>query len=298
MGRDQFTQIEGINAEAQQALYDAGYYRFSELGNADQSQLQSILSKANVEVNPADTGNWIRLATVAGGSELVKTTANAQTDKTTFTRTTTAKSASDSQTSGDDLTQLQGVGAASATLLNKSGISTFEQLVQAGSDRLSKIFENYGGAKFNAVDTSQWIPQAEFAMNNDWNGLTQWLTKNRIEIESTELQSGIQGRLDDLTQIKGIGPATQDHLRELGICTIEDIAKMSVKELSSLFSSTDGRFQLLEQETWPQQAQGLLKQYQSEFAAEKSLLSEIKSLSNDCVLPAESTSNVKSTERV
>ena len=56
---------------------------------------------------------------------------------------------------------------------------------------------------------------------------------------------------------------------------------MTGEELQSLFSSTEGRFQLLKQETWPGQARSILAQRGNVACTEteKGILDEIQSIS-------------------
>ena len=60
-GRDDLTRIEGITEEAQQALYSSGYYRFSDLQNANKKQLKRVLADSNLKFTAAQTKSWICL---------------------------------------------------------------------------------------------------------------------------------------------------------------------------------------------------------------------------------------------
>ena len=71
----------------------------------------------------------------------------------------------------------------------------------------------------------------------------------------------------------------QKHLRENGVNTFEEIANMSVEELKALFSS-NSRFQMLKQETWPSQARDFFTSDQKgDCDSEQNILDEIRSLS-------------------
>ena len=67
-------------------------------------------------------------------------------------------------------------------------------------------------------------------------------------------------------------------MRKQGVNTFEDIANMTVEELNSLFSS-DSRFQMLKQDTWPDQARTFFNEQQdASCVAEENILDEIQSL--------------------
>ena len=289
--RDDLTQLEGIDSKTQQALYNAGYYRFSDFANADEKQLKNALAKSNLNVSTSDTWGWIRLASIAQeqqgsnreyGSSRGNNSKRSKNNRTVKRQSWTTEEINNAA-ANDDLTRISGVDAASAKLLKNSGIRTFRQLYKAGPERIAQIFENAGN-KFKMIDTSQWAPQAKYAMNNDWNGLTQWLEANgNSQSEATNNTRTSQRRTttggqDDLTRIKGIGPAAQKHMRKQGVNTFEDIANMAVEELKSLFSS-DSRFQMLKQDTWPDQARTFFNEQQdASCVAEENILDEIQSL--------------------
>ena len=289
--RDDLTQLEGIDSKTQQALYNAGYYRFSDFANADEKQLKNALAKSNLNVSTSDTWGWIRLASIAQeqqgsnreyGSSRGNNSKRSKNNRSVKRQSWTTEEINNAA-ANDDLTRISGVDTASAKLLKNSGIRTFRQLYKAGPERIAQIFENAGN-KFKMIDTSQWAPQAKYAMNNDWNGLTQWLEANgNSQSEATNNTRTSQRRTttggqDDLTRIKGIGPAAQKHMRKQGVNTFEDIANMAVEELKSLFSS-DSRFQMLKQDTWPEQARTFFNEQQdASCVAEENILDEIQSL--------------------
>ena len=290
--RDDLTQLEGIDSKTQQALYNAGYYRFSDFANADEKQLKNALAKSNLNVSTSDTWGWIRLASIAQeqqgsnreyGSSRGNNSKRSKNNRSVKRQSWTTEEINNAA-ANDDLTRISGVDTASAKLLKNSGIRTFRQLYKAGPERIAQIFANAGGNKFKQLVTSQWAPQAEYAMCNDWNGLTQWLKANgNRQSEATNNTRTSQRRTttggqDDLTRIKGIGPAAQKHMRKQGVNTFEDIANMAVEELKSLFSS-DSRFQMLKQDTWPEQARTFFNEQQdASCVAEENILDEIQSL--------------------
>jgi len=73
----------------------------------------------------------------------------------------------------DDLTKLNGIGAVFQTVLNDAGINTYAQLAVASIERLEAIFDEADRSRPNRLET--WSAQAEFAANDDWEGLRQYL---------------------------------------------------------------------------------------------------------------------------
>ena len=73
----------------------------------------------------------------------------------------------------DDLTKLNGVGAVFQTVLNDAGINTYAQLAVTSIERLETIFDEADRSRPNRLET--WSTQAEFAANDDWDGLRQYL---------------------------------------------------------------------------------------------------------------------------
>jgi predicted flap endonuclease-1-like 5' DNA nuclease len=62
---------------------------------------------------------------------------------------------------------------------------------------------------------------------------------------------------DDLTQIKGIGPAIERLLNENNIFSFEKLSTMKIKDLEDILSQKN--FRLADPTTWPEQANLLIK---------------------------------------
>ena len=64
---------------------------------------------------------------------------------------------------------------------------------------------------------------------------------------------------DDLTSISGVGAATQRYLNKKGIFSFAQVAAMKDDQLKEIFVDGGNRFQLLNTETWAQQAKEILE---------------------------------------
>ena len=303
---DTFTQIKGIDRDTQQALYNAGYTRFGDLQTASAADLQRVFSGTGREFKSSDFENWSRQATLVSGEQKASTGA-AQAKTKVKTQATANVSispkASDSTNNVDDLTKIRGIGPATAKLLQKSGITSFRDLSEAGTGRLQELLSN-AGSRFKMIDPSQWTEQSLYALKGDWNGLATWQAANAnvSTREETDLtakatsqstarsntavgsqSSSKSGRPDDLTRIHGIGPATQRVLRANGINRFEQLAEMNSAQVESLFEEFPSRFQLLDTSTWAAQAQALVTRCADQMPGlelESGMLDEIDSISN------------------
>ncbi len=70
---DDLTTIEGIGPKISQLLQDAGYHTYSQLAEADMSQIDRLLTEANLRLaNPATWGEQARLAAAGDWAALEK----------------------------------------------------------------------------------------------------------------------------------------------------------------------------------------------------------------------------------
>ena len=190
---------------------------------------------------------------------------------------------SDNESGREDLTRIHGIGAAAANLLRESGINSFRKIYEAGPESLRQLFAD-AGAKFKLVNPATWSQQAQFAMNGDWDGLTRWQTQNSELVAGSETRDQSKQfdfstvEPDDLTKIRGIGPASQKILFKNGIFRFEQIAGMTGEQLEEIFEEYRERFQLLNPNAWPKQAKAAIKKRSGNLQIEDSLLNEIESL--------------------
>jgi predicted flap endonuclease-1-like 5' DNA nuclease len=68
----------------------------------------------------------------------------------------------------DDLKLIEGIGPKVASLLNEAGITSFQQLVEAGAEKLESILD---GAGLQMIDAGTWPEQAALAAAGDWEAL-------------------------------------------------------------------------------------------------------------------------------
>jgi predicted flap endonuclease-1-like 5' DNA nuclease len=70
----------------------------------------------------------------------------------------------------DDLKKIEGIGPKVASLLNEAGITTFQQMVDAGAEKLESILD---AASLQMIDADTWPEQAKLAAAGDWEALAK-----------------------------------------------------------------------------------------------------------------------------
>lgn len=68
----------------------------------------------------------------------------------------------------DDLKKIEGVGPKVASLLNQAGIMTFQQVVDAGAEKIEAILDE---ASLQMINADTWPEQAKLAAAGDWKAL-------------------------------------------------------------------------------------------------------------------------------
>ena len=279
-GRDDFTRIEGVTEEAQRALYSSGFYRYGDLQKVNKKQLKRFFANRNLNVTDAQAKSWI----VQARSLVSQWESNEQSvQQSQFNTGDSDARRSEEQASRnlssqrDDLTKIRGIGKVTAELLSRSGITSYRDLYEAGPQRLRQLLAQ-AGPKFKLMDPSSWSQQASFAMNADWDGLKGWQSES-ADASSTQVSHDYSSMApDDLTAIRGIGPATQKILREKGIHRFEQIATMKSEQFEELFAEYQEKFNLLDPSTWAEQAQAMLGDRTGDNEQENELMNEIQSI--------------------
>lgn len=75
-----------------------------------------------------------------------------------------------------NLTKLNGIGPKIATILNKAGIYTYEELAITEVEELKNILAK-AGKRYTAYDPSTWTKQAELAAAGKWEVLKVWVER-------------------------------------------------------------------------------------------------------------------------
>ncbi|QIP11242.1 50S ribosomal protein L17 [Spirosoma aureum] len=76
------------------------------------------------------------------------------------------------QTTGDDLTLIEGIGPKIAELLNNAGITTFAQLAASEDEAVQQVLAD-AGSRFNVHDATTWNEQAALARDGKLDELKE-----------------------------------------------------------------------------------------------------------------------------
>lgn len=164
---EDLTQLSGIGPKASQALAAAGITTYAALAAANEPQLRQALHDADM-VPPGNIASWPMQATYAVKGDWAGLAKHNQ-------KAAPAKAAAAAQVPAgppDDLTKLSGIGPRIETLLNESGITTYEQLRHANVDQLRSSLAAAGALPPSALAT--WPTQAAYAVKGDWTGLATY----------------------------------------------------------------------------------------------------------------------------
>lgn len=72
----------------------------------------------------------------------------------------------------DDLKKIEGIGPKIESLLNKGGLYTFQDIIDAGPEKIKEILLK-SGPQYKVHDPSTWGDQARLAMDEKWDDLLQ-----------------------------------------------------------------------------------------------------------------------------
>ncbi len=239
---DDLTMIEGIGPKTVELLNQHDIHTFSQLAEADVEELRAILEEGGSGFRMADPTSWPRQARLADNRDWVRLAALKQQLVGGVRRPAQVEEPD------DDLTLIEGIGPKTVELLNQHGIRTFAQLGRYDGDELRAILHE-GGSGFHMADPTSWPRQARLAANRDWV---------RLAALKQELTGGVRRpstEEDNLTMIEGIGPGVSALLKENGIRTFAQLARMDADRLRDLLNEAGPQFRLSVPDTWPEQAE-------------------------------------------
>ena len=174
--------------------------------------------------------------------------------------------------SGDDLTQIKGIGPKSAEVLTAAGITTYAALASISEPDLRRTLTDAHATVPRDVNT--WAMQASFAAKGDWRGLDAFVRQTEPEAAAPRGRTNGQGPADDLTQLSGIGPKAAKALAAGGLASYAALAKANEPEIRRVLHDGD-MVPPSSVSSWPMQAsyaekgdwQGLNKYNQKQAAS-------------------------------
>ena len=163
----------------------------------------------------------------------------------------------------DDLLKIKGVGPKLNALLNKLGVTRFDQIAAWTNDDVAKVdahMEDFQGR----IGREEWIPQARLlatGQDAEWERLYGADTSAAGKAGAVALTAiGVPAAIgdpDDLLQIKGIGPKLNALLISLGITRFDQIAAWGPGEVDKVDDHLGNFKSRIGRDAWVEQA-GLL----------------------------------------
>jgi len=85
-----------------------------------------------------------------------------------------APKAKKTDSKGDDLTKVEGIGPKLKSIFNEAGIITFGDLAAKSADELKEILLTAGGNRYARFDPTTWPAQSKMAAEGKWEELKKW----------------------------------------------------------------------------------------------------------------------------
>ena len=164
-------------------------------------------------------------------------------------RSRSAGTTGQSRTNSTELTKLEGVDSKAQEQLNTAGIRSFADLRGTTPERLHR---RLGGAAsvFSLSQVSGWFKQAN---RSETTRSETTSTSNRTTDTPRAARTG-ESRKDNLTRIKGIGPATEKLLQDSGVHTFDQLLAADETWLQTLLAKAGSTFHTIDPSTWRDQA--------------------------------------------
>ena len=154
----------------------------------------------------------------------------------------------------DDLTRIEGIGPKIAETLRQNGITTFAYLASLSPDRIREILTT-ADPGLSVHNPTTWPDQANLAAAGQWEKLATWQEELQGGIDvSGAGEAGLDGALDDLTIVEGIGPKICSTLQAAGVTTFVKLAALSPEQVREILSTADPGLSVHNPTTWPDQA--------------------------------------------
>ncbi len=279
---DDLKKIEGIGPKIEAVLNANSIKTFKQLYNSNRNTLKAYLDEAGPQFKMHEPESWPHQAGMAYRGEWDKLKEyqdfmiGGRDDTVSLSNSSTLDIESEpapTDTKGDDLTKIEGIGPKIQEVLNNQGIYTFEQLHKTTRNTL-KTYLNNAGPQFKMHEPESWPHQAGMAYRGEWDKLKEYqdfMVGGRDDImslssapdvnKSSDSQSTKQTNpsitttyVDDLTKIEGIGPKIEQLLNEAGILNFAQLKSASRDAIKEILDNGGPQFKMHEPESWPKQA--------------------------------------------
>ena len=159
----------------------------------------------------------------------------------------------------DQFSCIRGIDSTTQETLHKAGFVRFSDLEKATQSELEAALSG-NDHQFSSSDFSRWSRLSVLAGKGDWAGfekLQASLAAPKVSEMGSEqpVAAPADAAGDDLTKVRGIGPATAELLNGAGITTFRDLADAGISRLQKILDTGGAKFDAIDPSLWCRQAQ-------------------------------------------
>ncbi len=164
----------------------------------------------------------------------------------------------DDFSSHDQFCCIRGIDAGTQEALHSAGYVRFSELATATRSELELALSK-NDRQFSSSDFSRWSSLAALAGQGDWAGFetlqASFAVPKASEARTEEPTAACVVTGDDLTKVRGIGPATAELLNNAGVNTFNDLAQANPAGLQEILDAGGAKFDAIDPSLWCRQAQ-------------------------------------------
>jgi len=158
----------------------------------------------------------------------------------------------------DQFCCIRGIDSATQETLHKAGYVRFSDLEKATQSELELTLSG-NDHQFASSDFSRWSSLSALAGKGDWAGFeklqSSFVSPKVSEVRSEQSVTEPTAAAEDLTKVRGIGPATAELLQDAGITTFKALAEAGTARLQEILDAGGTKFDAIDPSSWCRQAQ-------------------------------------------
>ena len=158
----------------------------------------------------------------------------------------------------DQFCCIRGIDSATQETLHKAGYVRFSDLEKATQSELELTLSG-NDHQFGSSDFSRWSSLSALAGKGDWAGFeklqSSFVSPKVSEVRSEQSVTEPTAAAEDLTKVRGIGPATAELLQDAGITTFKALAEAGTARLQEILDAGGTKFDAIDPSSWCRQAQ-------------------------------------------
>ena len=158
----------------------------------------------------------------------------------------------------DQFCCIRGIDSATQETLHKAGYVRFSDLEKATQSELELTLSG-NDHQFGSSDFSRWSSLSALAGKGDWAGFeklqSSFVSPKVSEVRSEQRVTEPTVAAEDLTKVRGIGPATAELLQDAGITTFKALAEAGTARLQEILDAGGTKFDAIDPSSWCRQAQ-------------------------------------------